>query len=69
MHEGIHHSVADLTGRRLKVLVGSSTENFGKSKGLKKGSFALIERRVMTLPLFISEPVAESVNTQPKGRV
>lgn len=53
---------------RVNVKVGSSTENCGKTFSEAKESFLHISLRLTTAFMFISEPVAGSVKTVPKGR-
>ena len=67
MHEGIDHTVGQLLGRQgVGFGWGSSTED-GVGVLAAEGQFGALARWVMTLPLFISEPVAGSVSTAPNG--
>ena len=49
------------------MVSGSRIENFGKTSGLMKASFSLIERRLMTAAPLASEPVPGRVRTAPTG--
>ncbi|MNR36813.1 hypothetical protein D3C85_1547830 [compost metagenome] len=46
---------------------GSSTAKRGITKGEKKCCLSPVLLRVMTAPMFISEPVAGRVSTAPRG--
>jgi hypothetical protein len=50
------------------VVSGSRIETFGLSRGEMTARFSRVASSVMTVPPFISEPVAGSVSTTASGR-
>ena len=54
-------------GGNVNVVVGSRIENCGYSRSWPKGSLSGDSFLLTTEPQFISEPVADNVNTLPNG--